>query len=139
MDATFFTAPRHAAMGVSAWDDIPDEPAAEPIRLGDPAALSVLGSLLCPEGSAPVAPLRDATCRSFPVWSFDPALSRRLAELDDTQIEGLAERWLEDPGCAGMEVDLYELSTLLEDLRRALRERTDPEEELFVLLEQKAL
>ncbi|MBW2272977.1 MAG: hypothetical protein JRG96_06880 [Deltaproteobacteria bacterium] len=139
MDATFFTAQRPAAMSVSAWDDIPDEPAAEALRIPDPGALTALGKLLCGEGKTLVAPLRDATCRSFPVWSFDPALSRRIAELDDTEIDGLAERWQRDPGCAGMEGDLYELSTLLADLREALRQRPDSGEELFVLLEQKAL
>lgn len=137
MDATFFTAQRDEAMGVSAWDDIPDEPAGESLRVGGPGALKALGKLLCGEEAARVGPLRDATCRSFPVWAFDSALTRRIVELTDDEIDVLAERWLEDPGCAGMECDLYELSTLLTDLRQVLRDH--PEPELFVLLEQKAL
>jgi hypothetical protein len=139
MDATFFTAQRQDAMGVSAWDDIPDEPAAEPLRIADPRALTALGRLLCGEGVAGIAPLRDATCRSFPVWAFASALRCRIAELADEEIDPLAERWLQDPACAGMEGDLYELSTLLTDLRATLRDRQQPGEELFVLLEQKAL
>ena len=85
MDATFFTARLHDAMGVSAWDDIPEEPAAESLRIADPRALTTLARLLCGEGEGVVAPLRDATCRSFPVWAFDPALSRRIALLADEE------------------------------------------------------
>jgi len=139
MDATFFTAQRDEAMGVSAWDDIPDEPAGESLRMAGPGTLKALARLVSHGDEGSVGPLRDATCRSFPVWAFDRALSRRLAGLSDAEIDSLAERWLEDPGAAGMDVDLYELSTLLSGVRDALRERPDPQIELFVLLEEKAL
>jgi hypothetical protein len=139
MDATFFTARPQEAMGVSAWDDIPDEPAGESLRIASPGALSALGRLLCGETARVVAPLRDATCRSFPVWAFDAELGRRIAELSDEEIDAVAERWLEDPGLQGTEGDLYEVATLLADLREAIRDRSGPEQQLFVLIEQRAL
>lgn len=124
---------------MSVWDDLPTEPAAEALRIPSPAPLVALAGLLRGGAERAVAPLRDATCRSFPVWAFDPEFSRALADLPDSALDGVAQEWLADASCAELDADAYELSTLLTDLRQALGERSDPAQQLFVLLEEKAL
>ena len=124
---------------MSAWDDLPTDPAAEAVRIPSPAVLTALAELMCGEARGVVTPLRDATCRSFPVWAFDPGFSRALADLPDSAIEGLAEDWLEHVSCAELDADVYELCMLLTDLRQAVGEHLDPAQQLFVLLQETAL
>lgn len=131
MEIVFFVASASEATGVASSDDLPGEPAAEPIAAIGPRALRDLAAALDVEGSG-ASPLRDATCRSFPVWRIDPALCRRLAGLDDDEVDAYADRWVPDE-----RLDLHERASCLTDLRDALRERADGER-LFALLEERA-
>jgi hypothetical protein len=139
LEATFFIAPSAKASGVSSVDDIPGEPAAEPLVVASPGPLLVLTKLLGAAGSGAVSPLRDATCRSFPVWEYRADVAATLSALSEEEIEGIAEALANDPSAAGMDADLFELATLLSDLGESLRSSSDPEDRLFVLLEEKAL
>ena len=139
MEATFFTCPREDAIGVSAIDDLPCEPAGEPVRIESTAVLSALARSLCGEGASRVEPLRDATCRSFPVFEFTSNVPRTLAELAEARIDEIAESWLAVASWQGADIDLYETACLLADIRRALRASESPEAMLFVLLEEKAI
>ena len=140
MEAIFFIARTEEALGLRSSHDLPVEPAAEPLPLESPDLIVLLASLLLP-GARAVRPLRDATCQSFPVWDFEPALSDRIAALPDDEIERLAERVSRElekqaPGCDRGELEML-LEPCLQDLRQALRER-GPHQRLFVLLEEKA-
>lgn len=134
MDALFFLSRREDALGVAASDDLPSEPVADALRMEDPSPLSGLADLL---GVSPsVRPLRDATCRSFPVWDLGPRLALRIAALGDDEIDDLAERWQKHAETS-LDADLYELVGCLGDLREAVR-RGSEGECLFVLLEERA-
>ena len=139
MEATFFTCAREDAVGVSAIDDLPCEPAGESVRIESSGVLAALAHALCGDGAGPVAPLRDATCRSFPVFEFAGDVPRALAALPDAQIDEIAESWLGDAAWQGADVDLYEIASLICDIRQALRESDSRHARLFVLLEEKAL
>jgi hypothetical protein len=134
MDALFFLTRREAALGVAASDDLPSEPVADALRLDGPSPLLGLAEVLGVE--ARIRPLRDATCRSFPVWELGPELTRQIAGLDDAAIDAAAERWLKHAD-ASLDSDLYELASLLTDTRDAIR-AGDAAETLFVLLEERA-
>lgn len=140
MEATFFTTDRKTATRIRAWTDIPSEPAAEPLTVGSPAALLALVNALGVSGRGALAPLTDATCQSFPVWVFDRRSTGAIANLDDVRADEVAEAWLErsDATDQDMDADVHELCTLLADLRDAIADTEGQEEELFVLLEQKA-
>lgn len=139
MEATFFIAPREQATGVSSVDDIPGEPAAEPLVVASPGPLLALTRLLGATGSGAVSPLRDATCRSFPVWEYRPDVAAAISALSKDEIDEIAEALANDPSAEGMDADLFELATLLSDLGEALRSSSDSEGRLFVLLEEKAI
>ena len=139
MEATFFTCPRDAAVGVSSIDDLPCEPAGEPLRIESSGVLSALARALCGEQASKPEPLRDATCRSFPVFEFASAVSQKLAALAETRVDEIAQRWLADASWQGADIDLHEAACLLSDLRQALEESKSPNPALFVLLEEKAL
>lgn len=139
MEATFFTCPRSDAVGVNAIDDLPCEPAGEPVRIESTQVLSALARSLCGKDARPVAPLRDATCRSFPVFEFDSGVARALAALSEARIDEVAEAWLADESWRGADIDLYETASLLGEIRQALRESESADASLFVLLEEKAL
>ncbi len=139
MEVTFFACPREEAIGVGAIDDLPCEPAGESIRTESLGILSALARTLCGEDASKVMPLRDATCRSFPVFEFAGNVSKTLLALPETAIDEVAERWLADASWRGNDTDLYEASTLLCDIRRALQEPEAGKFKLFVLLEEKAL
>jgi hypothetical protein len=134
MDALFFLSSRDDAIGVSASDDLPSEPVADALRLEDPSALRELALILGVE--RPPKPLRDATCRSFPVWELGPALGNRLSALSDAAIDDTAEQWQKSAETS-LDADLYELAGCLGDLRQALREAA-PSDALYVLLEERA-
>ena len=134
MDAIFFSCLKAAAIGVGSSDDLPCDPATEPLRLSDLSPLVSLAHLLGVED--PPRPLRDATCRSFPVWTLGSELASQIRSLDDGAIDALAESWQKQSG-SSLDADLFELCTCLADLRRALR-GCDDGESLFVLLEERA-
>jgi hypothetical protein len=137
MDAIFFSCLKAAATGVASSDDLPSEPVTDPLQVADPSPLVDLAHLLAIE--PPPRPLRDATCRSFPVWSLGRSLAARIGSLDDEEIDALAEAWRKQSG-SSLDADLYELSSCLTDLRTAVRlsESGESGESLFVLLEERA-
>ncbi len=98
MDALFFLTRREDALNVASSDDLPWEPVTDALRLEDPSPLVGLAEVLGVEPR--VRPLRDATCRSFPVWDLGSEITRRIAGLDDTEIEDAAERWQKRSGPA---------------------------------------
>ncbi len=139
MEATFFTCPRVDAVGVTAIDDLPCEPAGEPVRIESTGVLSALARTLCGTEAGDVQPLRDATCRSFPVFEFASDVPKTLAALPETRIDAVAESWLSDPSWQGADIDLYETACLLISIRQALRDSDAPDAPLFALLEEKAI
>lgn len=134
MDALFFWARREDALGVASSDDLPVEPAADALRFDGPSPVEALAEVLAVGSYA--RPLRDATCRSFPVWELAPALQRRIEGLDDSAIEDAAEAWHAHEA-SRLDADLYELACCLRDLRATIR-TGDASEALFVLLEERA-
>jgi len=147
MEATFFTCPRADAVGVSAIDDLPCEPAGESVRIESAGVLSALARTLCGDEQSRVEPLRDATCRSFPVFEFAGSVPQALTELAESRIDEIAEAWLADESWQGADIDLHETACLIAEIRDALveaRQQTvgdsgSPEPSLFVLLEEKAI
>jgi hypothetical protein len=139
MEATFFSCPRSDAIGVAAIDDLPCEPAGESVRIESAGVLSALARVLCGEGASKVEPLRDATCRSFPVFELPGSVRRTLVGLVEDEIDGYAAAWISDPSWHGADIDLYEAATLLSEIRRTLHELDSDEAGLFVLLEEKAI
>lgn len=134
MDALFFLTRREDALGVASSDDLPCEPIADALRVDGPAPLAGLAQVLGVD--ARIRALRDATCRSFPVWELDRDLCGRIAALDDDGVDAVAERWWKHAE-ASLDADLYELTSCLADLRSALRSG-EAGEALFVLLEERA-
>jgi hypothetical protein len=134
MDAILFLCRREDAREVAASDDLPVEPCSDPVRVEDATPLAQLASILGVDRKP--RPLRDASCRSFPVWDLGSEITRRIAQLDDAEIDDAAERWLKD--CeTSLDADLYELACCLGDLRAAIRQG-EVGETLFVLLEERA-
>ena len=134
MDALFFLSRHEQALGVAASDDLPAEPVADALQLDDPSALLGLADVLGVERG--IRPLRDATCRSFPVWDLGDEITARIAALDDAEIDAAAERW-HASGATHLDADLYELASCLGDLREAVHGGYEGER-LFVLLEERA-
>ena len=129
-------------MVVTRWRrdiDVPCEPAGESVRIGSTRVLSALARSLCGSEASDVQPLRDATCRSFPVFEFSSGVSKTLAALPETRIDAIAESWLADSSWQGTDIDLYETACLLTNIRDALRDSEAPDAPLFVLLEEKAI
>ena len=139
MEATFFVCPREDAVGVGDIDDLPCEPAGEPVRIESTGVLAALARCLCGDAASAVEPLRDATCRSFPVFEFANSVPQALAALSAERIDEMAESWLADASWKDADIDLYEAACLLTEIRRSLRDRKAPEAMLFVLLEEKAI
>lgn len=135
MEATFFKARRDDALRAASQEDLSIEPAGEPVRVESMAWLLRLSELLGLAGQGFGAPLRDTTCRSFPLWQLPSALIERLADLDDDALDVLAEAWHDE---SQADADLYELGQLLVELREALQTRGD-DEALYLLVEEKAL
>ena len=139
MEAIFFACTRDDAVGVRAVDDLPCDPAGESVRIESPGIITALARALCGDDAKKVEPLRDATCQSFPVFEFASNVTRRLATLPDNQIDEVAERWFADESWQGADIDLYEISCLLSDVRQALQDPSTSGAGLFVLLEEKAI
>jgi hypothetical protein len=134
MDALFFLTRREAALGVASSDDLPVEPAADALRIDDPSALVGLAEVLGVETR--LRPLRDATCRSFPVWEFSREFTRCIAALGDADLDDAALRWQKHAETS-LDTDHYELACCLVDLRGAIRSGEEGDA-LFVLLEERA-
>ena len=131
MDLVFFLAHPDDARQVASIDDLPGDVAAEPIPVEGPAALAELASMVGSSAGPATRQLRDATCRSYPVWVVADACREALAALDDERIDAVAESW---KGCG--DADLHERASCLGELREALRDRREGEE-LFVLFEER--
>jgi len=140
MEATFFISHPRGAAGVLQYDDIPSEPIGEPLSMSSTGNLLALARAVMGEGgqSAVLKPLRDATCQSYPIVSFEPSVVRGLAGLADKEVDEVAARWLEFSDWEDGEIDLYELAQCIEELRTGLGEVRDLGERLFILLEEKA-
>lgn len=135
MHAVFFLARREDALGVASSHDLSADPAAEPLRVDDPTPLQAFGA--CLGEGARLRPLRDASCRSFPVFEVTRAATLRVATLDDEGIDGAAAHW-KRLAADRVDADPWELAGRLQDLRTALRTRAQGER-LFVLLEERAI
>jgi len=135
MHAVFFLARREDALGVASSHDLPADPATEPLRLDDPTPLQAFGA--CLGESARLRAVRDASCRSFPVFEVTRAAARRVAALDDEAIDEAAAHW-KRLAADRVDADPWELAGRLQDLRTALRTRAQGER-LFVLLEDRAV
>ena len=135
MEAVFFLARPEDAIAVASSDHLLPDPVGDPLRLSDPSPLVGLAGILGVGGR--VDPLRDATCRSFPVWDLGPGILKRLSTLAEDEIDGLAQEWHEQNENR-LDADLYELAMCLTDLREASRE-CECEQHLFALLEERAL
>lgn len=136
MEVTFFVCRSDDAVGVAHADDLPVDPAAEPLRM---PGLETLRSLLVQLGGVEAArlePLRDATCQSFPV--FELAAAAPLGALAPDSVEPVAAAWRDQADWRGEPPDLDVLCELLDDLRVAVA-AAGGDEKLFVLLEEKAL
>ena len=129
MEAVFFVSAPESAVGVTCVDDLPGDPAGEALAVGSPAVLTALVELL--EGGL-LQPVRDATCRSFPV-----ELGRAIAGLDTAGLDALADRWHARAARELGDAHPYDLSLCLGEIRDALL-ASAPGEQLFVLLEEKA-
>jgi hypothetical protein len=138
MEATFFVSNQKQAVRVRHYDDLPVDPIGEPLRIPSTKALVALATALSGEESGPMRPLRDATCQSFPIFTFEPAVVRALAKLSDEDMDEIAQSWLEGANWNEGEVDLYELSDFLKDLQEGLGAIRNLGERLFILLEEKA-
>lgn len=138
MEATFFVANHREATAVRQYEDIQTEPLSEPLGIPTPATLVALATTISGAGQAALQPLRDATCQSYPIFSFAPAVVRALRDLKEGEIDALAERWLELGGWREGDVDLYELGQVLQDLRAGLGGVRALGDRLFILLEEKA-
>jgi hypothetical protein len=139
VEATFFACRREDAIGVSSIDDLPCDPAGESIRIESPGIMTALAKSVCGPSAKNVEPLRDATCRSFPVFEFSKTVSDAISDLSDARVDEVSQVWFADPNWRGADIDLHELGCLLADIRGALSEQTGRAACLFVLLEEKAL
>jgi hypothetical protein len=133
MDVVFFLSRAVDAVGVTSSHDPTVEPAADPLRVADPSVLLALCE--CLGVRARLEPLRDATCRSFPVLGLGADLARRLARLDDDGRDRIAADW-KARAAEGLDADPWELACCLRDLGEAVRDADDGER-LFALLEDR--
>jgi len=136
MDAVFFVCAPEAARQVRSIDDV-GEPAGDPLAVESPGALAGLISALDAEPRSALRQLRDATCQSFPIWTFAGACTASIAALDDDQVDAVAARWLAADAAALPDADPYQLALCLGALRDALHGAAS-DARLFVLLEEKA-
>ena len=86
-----------------------------------------------------VAILGNRRLQTFPIWELGHGLREAIAALGETQVDAVGRAWLEACGDSRPDADLYEVCLLLGDLRAALVERDRDSDELFVLLEERAL
>jgi len=138
MEATFFIAKQQQAVGVRHFDDLPVDPISEPLQIPSTKALIALATVLSGQDQGPMQPLRDATCQSFPIFTFEPTVVRAIARLSEDEIDGIAELWLDTEAWDDGDADIYELSTFLNELQEGIGTIRNLGERLYILLEEKA-
>ena len=139
MEAIVFSSTSARATRIRSADDLDAEFVAEPLVISSPRVFAILAQAAGLGKGAALAPLRDATCQSFPVWIVARALSESLFGLSENQLDDLVERWREGLGDEALDADPYELSTWLVEIQAALQESDRANEQLFVLFEEKAM
>lgn len=145
MEAILFCSTSAEATGIRSADDLDAEFVAEPLVVSSPRVFAILAQVAAAEGDAArhetpgLAPLRDATCQSFPVWEVSESFADSLGGLGESQVDDLVERWRSALGSETLEADPYELSTWLVELQGAWKESDRRTEGLFVLFEEKAM
>ena len=90
MEATFFVAKQQQAIGVRQYDDLPVEPIGEPLEIPSFKTLVALAAAVSGDAQGPMKPLRDATCQSFPIFSFEPSVIKALANATEDEIDDIA-------------------------------------------------
>ncbi len=138
MEATFFVANQQQAIGVRQYDDLPVDPIGDPLVVQSPKALGALAAALSGAESGSIQPLRDATCQSFPIFTFEPSVVRALVELPEDDLDAVAQAWLDAGNWNEGETDLYELTLVLRELQEGLGAIRNLGERLYILLEEKA-
>lgn len=138
MEATFFVAKQEQVVGVRHCGDLPVDPIAEPLQIPTAKVLIALASVVLGREQGPMQPLRDATCQSFPIFSFEPAVVDTISGYSEPEIEYTARLWLDSGAWDDGDVDLYELSLFLTELRDGIGKIENIDERLFILLEEKA-
>jgi hypothetical protein len=138
MEATFFVSNQKQAVRVRHYDDLPVDPIGEPLCIPSPKALVALASALSGHEQGPMRPLRDATCQSFPIFTFEPGVVRALVNLSEEEVDEIAASWIDGANWDEGDVDLCELSDFLKELREGLGSIRNLGERLYILLEEKA-
>jgi hypothetical protein len=138
MEATFFVAKQQQAVGVRHYDDLPVDPIGEPLQISSFKTLLALASAVSGTEQGPIQPLRDATCQSFPIFTFEPGVVAALAKVDEADLDGIAQLWLDTADWDDQDPDLYELSDFLRDLQSGIGTIRNLGERLYILLEEKA-
>jgi hypothetical protein len=138
MEATFFVAKQQQAIGVRQYDDLPVEPIGEPLEIPSFKTLVALAAAVSGDAQGPMKPLRDATCQSFPIFSFEPSVIKALANATEDEIDDIARLWLDDADWDDQGPDLYELSEFLRELKAGIGAIRNFGERLYILLEDKA-
>jgi hypothetical protein len=138
LEAIFFVDRTSGAIGVASSADLAVDPACESLRLRSPAALLALARILGPNAQPAVEPLRDATCQSFPVWIFAREARDALVNASDETLERIGDQWWDAITADEVDAESYELAERLQQLQAELCS-AEPDAQLLVLLEQKAL
>ncbi|MFP8871511.1 MAG: hypothetical protein VCB43_08840 [Myxococcota bacterium] len=138
MEATFFIAKQQQALGVRHFDDLPVDPVTEPLCIPSTKTLAALATVVLGQEQGAMQPLRDATCQSFPIFSFEPAVVRTIGRYSEDEIDNVAELWLETGAWDDGDADAYELSTFLTELQEGIGTIRNIGERLYILLEEKA-
>jgi hypothetical protein len=138
MEATFFVAKQQQAVGVRHFGDLPADPVTEPLQIPSAEVLIALASVVLGRDQGPMQPLRDATCQSFPIFTFEPAIVDTIGRYSEQEIDGTAQLWLDSAAWDDGDVDLYDLSLFLKELQDGIRMIRNIGERLFILLEEKA-
>ncbi len=138
MEATFFVAKQQQAVGVLNYDDLPVEPIGEPLKIPSFKTLVALASAVSGGAEDPIKPLRDATCQSFPIFSFEPSVVNALANAVEDDFDKIARLWLDTADWEDQGPDLYELSEFLKELKEGIGTIRNLGERLYILLEEKA-
>ena len=138
MEATFFVAKEQQAVGVRHFGDLPVDPVTDPLQIPSIKVLIALTSVVLGQDQGPMQPLRDATCQSFPIFAFEPPVVDAISRYSEQEIDGTARLWLDSAAWDDGDVDLYELSLFLKELRDGIGMIRNIDERLFILLEEKA-
>lgn len=139
MEATFFVARHQQAVGIRHYDDLPVEPIGEPLEVVSFKTLIALTQALAgTDQEGPLLPLRDATCQSFPIFTFPPSVAKALANVVEDDLDDIAQVWLESADWDEEGPELCELSDFLKELKVGIGAIRNLGERLYILLEEKA-